>query len=333
MLRKSILVLAVVAILGSPVLTVRAETSLLQTEQLAKQGNAQAQFDFALRYFNGEEVEKDPSRAAEWMSKAAQQGLAEAQVYLGYWYQKGIAVPADKKKAVEWFRKAADKGYVPAQAELGMCYWNGIGVAKDYQQALHWLQLAANWRSDSNTLVQEDFSAMQAQYLLGRMYDLGQGVPQDTEKAATLYRAASLNVQNIGLAYAQFSLGRMYDMGRGVRQNALEAVSLYHLAAIQGLADAQYAYAMKYKEPVGIPAESAYAWLATAAAGGMKKAETMRVKLSRQLSKEELTLGEKQAKEYIRDHAQGSGRYVNAQFFENLPPPLTEDELKVNSDK
>lgn len=54
MLRKSILVLAVVAILGSPVLTVRAETSLLQTEQLAKQGNAQAQFDFALRYFNGE---------------------------------------------------------------------------------------------------------------------------------------------------------------------------------------------------------------------------------------------------------------------------------------
>ncbi|GKX60220.1 tetratricopeptide repeat protein [Leminorella grimontii] len=331
MLRKSFLALAIVAILGSPVLTVSAETSLLETEQLAKQGNAQAQFDFALKYFDGKEVEKDPSRAAEWMGKAAQQGLAEAQAYLGYWYQKGIAVQADKKKAVEWLRKAAEQGYVPAQAELGMCYWNGMGVAKDYQQAFHWLQLAANWRSDSYTLVAEDFSAMQAQYLLGRMYDLGQGVPQDIEKAATLYRAASLNRQNIGISYAQFSLGRMYDRGRGVRKNALEAASLYLLAAMQGVADAQYAYAMKYKEPVGIPAESAYAWLATAAASGMEKAEAMRVKLSGQLSAEELAEGKRQAEEYIRDHAQGSGRYVSAQLIENLPPPLTEDELKANS--
>ena len=43
-----------------------------------------------------------------------------------------------------------------------------------------------------------------------------------------------------GLAVAQFNLGLMYDMGQGVSQNYPEAVKWYRLAADQGRADAQY---------------------------------------------------------------------------------------------
>jgi len=43
-----------------------------------------------------------------------------------------------------------------------------------------------------------------------------------------------------GLAVAQFNVGLMYDMGQGVLQNYSEAVKWYRLAADQGRPDAQY---------------------------------------------------------------------------------------------
>jgi len=58
----------------------------------------------------------------------------------------------------------------------------------------------------------------------------------DYANALQLYR--SLAEQ--GLAVAQFNVGLMYDMGQGVLQNHGEAVKWYRLAADQGRPDAQY---------------------------------------------------------------------------------------------
>ncbi len=75
-----------------------------------------------------------------------------------------------------------------------------------------------------------------AQYNLGRMYFEGKGVPQDYEKAYSLWRKAATQ----GCAQSQYNLGVGFDFGKGIAQDKLEAVRWYHKAAAQGYADAQF---------------------------------------------------------------------------------------------
>ena len=74
-----------------------------------------------------------------------------------------------------------------------------------------------------------------AQYVLGRMYSLGQGVPQDYAEAMKWYRKAAEQ----GDASAQNNLGVMYDNGEGVPQDYVEAHMWFNLAAAQGNAQAK----------------------------------------------------------------------------------------------
>jgi len=70
-----------------------------------------------------------------------------------------------------------------------------------------------------------------AQYWLGKMYDFGEGVPQDYAEAVKWYRRAAEQ----GYAVAQTNLGAMYDYGRGVPQDYAKAVAWYRCAAEQEL--------------------------------------------------------------------------------------------------
>ena len=66
-----------------------------------------------------------------------------------------------------------------------------------------------------------------AQYLIGFMYERGQGVPEDPAKAAEWYgRAAEL-----GNPFAQNNLGVLYKNGRGVTQDYVQAYKWFNLAA------------------------------------------------------------------------------------------------------
>ena len=88
-----------------------------------------------------------------------------------------------------------------------------------------------------------------AQWNLGSMYALGQGVPQDYTKAVKWFRKAAEH----GNAEAQSNLGFMYKIGRGVPQDDTEAVKWYRKAAEQGLADAQYNLGVMYAKGQGVP--------------------------------------------------------------------------------
>ena len=87
-----------------------------------------------------------------------------------------------------------------------------------------------------------------AQFLLGVMYDNGQGVAQDYKEAVRLYRLAAEQ----GNAKAQNNLGFMYDNGTGVAQDYKEAVRLYRLASAQGNAIAQSNLGMMYENATGV---------------------------------------------------------------------------------
>jgi len=66
-----------------------------------------------------------------------------------------------------------------------------------------------------------------ATFLIGYMYEKGQGVPQDDEQAAEWYgRAAAL-----GNPFAQNNLGVLYKYGRGVPKDLVQSYKWFDLAA------------------------------------------------------------------------------------------------------
>ncbi len=119
------------------------KTAFKEFAPLAEQGNADAQFNLALMYDNGQGVPQDYKQAVKWYTKAAAQGSGEAQSNLALMYGKGQGVPQDHKQAVKWYTKAAAQGYAKAQSNLAIMYANGQGVPQDNVYAHMWSNLAA----------------------------------------------------------------------------------------------------------------------------------------------------------------------------------------------
>jgi len=103
-----------------------------------------------------------------------------------------------------------------------------------------------------------------AQYQLGSMYALGNGVPQDDAEAVRWYRLAA----DQGNPLAQTNLGYMYSTGRGVPQNDVQAVRWNRLAADQGSPTAQSNLGYMYSTGQGVSQDpvQAYKWYSLAAA-------------------------------------------------------------------
>lgn len=87
-----------------------------------------------------------------------------------------------------------------------------------------------------------------AQMYLGRMYQFGQGVPQNEHEAVGWYHKAAIQ----GDAQAKNQLGTMYQHGRGIEQNDHEAVSWYRESAEQGDAQAQSNLGYMYQHGRGV---------------------------------------------------------------------------------
>jgi len=86
-------------------------------QQLAEDGNAEAQLDLGKAYAEGHGVSRDDARAAIWYRKAALQGNAEAQLRLGELYASGHGVPHSDFEAYVWFSAAVRGGNAAAKAQ------------------------------------------------------------------------------------------------------------------------------------------------------------------------------------------------------------------------
>lgn len=112
--------------------------------QLARQGDAPAQYNLGLMYTKGQGVAQDYRQARYWYEKAANRSLARAQNNLGSLYADERGGMQDYRQARSWWEKAAKQGFAPAQFNLGLLYYQGKGGAQDYQQARSWWEKAAN---------------------------------------------------------------------------------------------------------------------------------------------------------------------------------------------
>ena len=103
-----------------------------------------------------------------------------------------------------------------------------------------------------------------AQNNLANLYANGYGVKKDLKQAFELYSKSA----NQGKVSAQFNLGIMYQKGEYVKQDNKKAFDLFRQAAESGDSDAQYNVAVSYTEGRGIPQDYTQAlyWYEKAAA-------------------------------------------------------------------
>ena len=143
----------------------------------------------------------DYATALELLEPLADQGDPEAQRLLGFMYEIGHGVPQDYFMAATWYGKAVAQGNAYSRVRLAKltARQQTFKAADDahelygYETALPLLKPLA------------DQGYAEAQKLLGYMYEIGQGVPQDYERAAAWYRTAAAK----GNAYARVCLNNL----------------------------------------------------------------------------------------------------------------------------
>ena len=95
------------------------------------------------RYYNGDGVEQNFGKAAQFFLKAGDAGHVGAQYNLGIMNYTGQTGGQDFANAAKWFERAAGSGHTQAQYNLGFLYYEGKGVAQDLKTAFDWINRAA----------------------------------------------------------------------------------------------------------------------------------------------------------------------------------------------
>jgi len=119
------------------------EIAFVEFSALAEEGDADAQYNLALMYDNGQGVELDDVVAFQWYTLSAQQGHSSAQYNLASMYQNGRGVAEDDVAALKWYTLSAEQGDIKAQNNLAKMYFLGEGVAQNSAAALIWATIAA----------------------------------------------------------------------------------------------------------------------------------------------------------------------------------------------
>lgn len=115
--------------------------SVAELQNIAEQGDADAQWQMAVRYHNGEGVPQDDTQAMKWFERAAEQGHIDAQSRLGAYYWAGRGVPEDLSKAYYWSAIATAQGDEISKSRLeGLTYqMTRAQISSARQQAEAWL--------------------------------------------------------------------------------------------------------------------------------------------------------------------------------------------------
>ncbi|SFU58543.1 AAA family ATPase [Nitrosospira multiformis] len=263
----------------------------------AELGDPQALRDIAEIYFHGlgSESEKasgsgiqpDPKQAREWLEKLAEQGNPEDQLNIANEYYslawRKIENVEEAAKVLMWSRKVLENEKADTEQrkdaaynidwieenealrassliQRGFDYFYGRNTEQSFEKAMVQFKMVAGF-PDSN--LHSVHCIRSAEYVLGSMYELGQGVEKD-EAAARLWYSKSADK---GDPYAQLDLASMCMNGRGGEQDYTKAFDLYSKNADQGNAIAQNNLGLMYTRGWGVEQDYSKAaeWFSKAA--------------------------------------------------------------------
>ena len=146
-----------------------------------------------------------------------------------------------------------------------------------------------------NALVAMRQGDVSAQFNVGVMYGMGQGVVRDYAEAAKWTRLAAEQ----GNASAQYNLGVTYNNGQGVLQDYAEAVKWYRLAAQQDHASAQNNLGFMYHSGKGVLQNyvKAHSWYNLSAAKGTATAAENRDGVAKRMTPQQIADAKKLARD------------------------------------
>jgi uncharacterized protein len=256
----------------------RSESALpLETlQEKALAGDADAQNELGIRYYQGDGVPKDIDEAERWYRLAVKQNNVAAINNLGLLTSKEKGVE-EYPVAAALYHKAALLGSAVGQYNLGLMYRYGYGVKRVYETAARWIKISAN------------AGYAPAQIAIAHMYRRGMGVPRDMDKALKWYELAALQE----LPIAQFNLGKLYQIryiSSPTEENHHRAMMWLTAAAENGEVDAQGTLGIIYERGLGVSQNNAKAWtwLSIAAQNGSAKAKRKISVLEKKMTPNEL---------------------------------------------
>jgi TonB family protein len=141
-------------------------------------------------------------RAIKTMQDLCSQKYPPAMYLVGMWKTTGERVAKDPEDGFAWIQKAAAKNYGPALYELAVHRLEGRDLPKD----------------------------------LGNLYEKGQGVPQEVDRARRYFRLCAAQ----GVAVCQYRLGiLLLNAPDRPDRDYVQAVALFQLASEQSLQEAK----------------------------------------------------------------------------------------------
>jgi TPR repeat protein len=174
--------------------------SLSFFDRAALQENATAAYEYARTVLAYPDATTEPMRktAVARLQAAAERGHVKAAVTLGDAFLNGNVIAPAPSEALRWYEKAAEGGSTMALVRLGDFYARRSDTV-DVSRALEWYRKAA------------DANISTAMIRLGRMFNEGQGVPQDYALAATWFSRAAA----AGSGPAMVELSALYSRAGG----------------------------------------------------------------------------------------------------------------------
>ena len=183
-------------------------------------GDKVAQGSLGYKYYYGEGLPQDYTKAIYWYRASATHGYPVAFYNIGICYQQGTGVSKSYFEAFKWFLKAAEQGEVDAQYNVGIYYrFEKYGIGVNLNESYRWFRKAAD-QGNAN-----------AQDQLGLFFQFGKGgVRRNTQEAFRWYQLAAKQ----RCSYGQYHVAKCYWNGVGVNRDKNKALEWIKLASRQG---------------------------------------------------------------------------------------------------
>ena len=243
---------------GLPLNTSKA-TNLFQKS--AKKGNPDSMYELGLTYYLGNgDTPKDRDLSIKYLKQAEQLGNEAAKAFLLQIKESSPSKTSlaiyteamdtlyskttkdEKEQAIKKLEKISEEGSMCASYQLGKQYLEGLNINKNTDKAINLFIKVANSKQESDKLFQS-----KALNILGYLYDKGEGLEKNYEKAFEFYQKAAL----LNHSGAKANIGLYYYYGnKNVQKDFPKALQQF-LQSVENLTDEKDAFRSKIMILIG----------------------------------------------------------------------------------
>jgi TPR repeat protein len=234
------------------------------------------------------------------MRRAGEQGHVFAQTTLGSIHAEGVQgiIQKDYPQALMWFVFAAAQGDIEAMElrDTMASRMTPTQIAEAQRLAREFKPQTVYTKALQENRVLAEKGDADAQFKVGLIYYLGQGVLRDYLEALGWFKKAARQDH----PYAQYNVGYMYEKGEGTPQDYGEAAKYYRQAAQRGNRLAQYTLGYLYEKGQGVSQDEVQAlmWYNLAAIQGETKAKAARDRVTIWMTPAQIAEAQRLAREF-----------------------------------